>query len=190
MRKLCVAVMMIAAVLAIVLLLAPASFSSAEKVKAFYQPVQDITVEFPNGTEIERGEEFIVIVHSKIYDMSKSGLMFYKCDKDGRPITTTSVTPSSTKYAEGNRVTHIFVGLDTNIRVNFSDLVKLDDPITDDPEDPNNDPGKDPAGITLGLDGTTIIIALTAAVAAVMLVLSVAAMRSIDAIVKEWETSS
>ena len=187
MRKLFGAVLMIAAVLAIVLIAAPASFSSAEKVKVFYQPVQDITVEFPNGTEIERGDEFVVVIRSNIYDMSKSGLMFFKCDKDGNPITTSSVTPNRTSYAEGNRVTHTFFGLETNIRVNFSDLVKLDTPITDDPDD---DPGKEKAGVTSGIDGTTILIALTAAVAAVMLVISVAAMRSIDAIVKEWETAS
>ena len=174
MGRLRVVIVIVIAMTAALLLLAPLSSADSNTVKAYYKDVQDIRVEFPNGKEIAKGGELIIITFSDVYDMYRSGIMFYECDKDGIPDTTTSIKPTHTDVVDGYTVTHYFSGLETSIEMDFSDLVTLD---------PQNVVPKTPHG-TIDIFGddllTTIVILASLAIGAVMLAIMALVIRMLD----------
>jgi hypothetical protein len=193
MRKLKGTVLIIAVVFTIVLLAPPALISSAENVKVFYDEVSSINVSFPDGKEIEKGGKLTIVISSSIFDLKRSGITFFECDRYGNPLTTSSMSPPSTSEYSGNTATHVFFNLKSDIRINFSDLKFLDpENLSGSGEDETDKkPGEVPGGTAGGDIGlTTVVIAIAAAVAAIMFAISMVTMRRIDAIIKEWETAS
>jgi hypothetical protein len=172
------AMLALALVAAIVLFAAPATSAATDTVKVYYQNVQNIQVDFPNGKEIQKGDELIIITSSQIYDMERSGIMFYECDKDGVPNMTTSVTPDHSSTSDGNVVTHVFSNLNTDIEMHFTELEFLE---TQQPIPNGENSGW---GIDNGVM-TNAVMAVSAALAAVMLVLMINTIRKIDSVSEE-----
>ncbi|MCL2295690.1 MAG: hypothetical protein FWC29_01230 [Methanomassiliicoccaceae archaeon] len=113
-------------IVTLAVLFAPFAVSaSGDNVKVYYQDVQGIQVDFPNGKDIKRGGELIIVTSSDIYDMERSGIMFYECGPDGKPDMTTTVTPDHYSISEGNVVTHVFRNLTTDIEMSFTELKEL-----------------------------------------------------------------
>jgi|GEM_PF-3236858 len=189
--------LVLAAVSAAVLFTASAPLSSADTVKVFYQPAQDIQVTFPNGTEIERGEELIIVISSQRYDVAASGIMFYRLDTQGRPIMTSSVTSDYyEKDVSSNVVTYTFFNLIEDIEMRFSDLKFLDQNAEDGTpggiidDIPGNVPGIVPANAGFDVDPVTAIMAVVALFAAIMLLLMVSSIKKIDSFLKGLEEAS
>jgi len=176
--------MIVAAVSAVVLFAAPVQFASGDTVKVFYEDDPSIQVEFPNGYMIERGSDLIIVASSDIYDMGKTGMMFFTCNPDGSPIRTTSETPPYTSDLNGNIMTYVFSNLATDIEMSFSDLVKLESPL---------DSLDEPAGMINNIFGddllTTTAMLASAVVAAVMLIIMAMIIRMLDSIPVEPERS-
>ena len=165
------------ALLSAALLLAiPASAVSADTVKIYYQDVQGIQVDFPNGRSVEEGGELIIVTSSNIYDMERSGIMFYERGPDGKPDMTTSVTPNHSSSSEGNVVTHIFSNLTQNIEMHFTELKTLETPGTGGGDSGGGSGGGSGSGYVLDLDiGPAVIVAIVAAIlsAAMLAVMTV-----------------
>lgn len=176
--------MVLATLFAVAMLAAPGSLASADTVKIYYQDVHDIQVDFPNGKEIRSGGELIIVTSSNVYDMEKSGIMFYRCDSSGAPDRTTTITPDHYSVLEDNVVTHVFSNLTTNIEMDFTELVKLDSQQIA-PNEPSVK-NKDTAGDnTL----TAIVLLLSVILAAVMLTIMAAVIRMLNSTIKQDVTS-
>jgi len=156
------AVLVLAAISAAILLTTPASVVSADAVRVFYQDVQGIHVDFPNGRAIEDGRELIIVTSSYIYDMERSGIMFYEHGSDGKADLTTSVTPDHYSVSEGNVVTHVFVNLTKDIDMHFTELKRLESGAVTE-----GDQNHEHVAFT---EPTTILMLISTALAAVMLV--------------------
>jgi len=182
MGRLKAAVLLFGAAFAIVVLTAPGSLASTDTVKVFYQDIHDIQVDFPNGKEILSGKGLIIVTSSDIYDMERSGIMFYKCDPSGVPDRTTSITPDHYSVLEGNVVTHIFSNLTTDIEMNFTELVSLDvqQVVPGVPIEKN---------IVGNSILTTVVLLLSAILAAMMLVFMTAVIKIINSIPKESDVA-
>jgi len=167
-----------------VLLIAPASFVSADTVKVYYQSVPDIDVHFPNGTEIQRGGELVVVTSSHKYDMTRTGIMFFECDPSGKPDMTTSITPDHYAVSEGNTVTHTFRNLSTSIDMRFTELAELEHPIPVTPAVP------DTKGIAIDISLTTVIMLLSIILAAAMMVTMAHVIKMIDSALERPEEAS
>jgi hypothetical protein len=117
----------IAAVAAAALFAAGSPLVSADKVNVYYDYNPDISVGFPVGENIERGGTLVIDLYSEVYDMEKSGIMFYAVDARGNYDPVTSViTPYNLTVTEDGTVKRIFINLAQDIRINFSDLVDLE----------------------------------------------------------------
>ena len=171
-----------AAFVAVLLASSLSSAASAGTVKIYYQDVKGIQVDFPNGNEIKAGVDLIITTSSDVYDMERSGIMFYECGPDGTPDMTTTVTPYHYSLSEGNVVTHVFRNLTTDIRMNFTELKELGT---------QNTAPSEPAGkkeIFAGGDPLTTAIMLAATVlGAVMLAIMTQIIRMLDSIPNEPE---
>ena len=162
MRGLRGAIFVFAVLSSAVLLSLSAPIVPADTVRVYYQEVQGIQVDFPNGKVIEDGKELIIITSSNIYDMERSGIMFYERGSDGKPDMTTSVTPDHYSVSEGNIVTHVFINLNKDIEMHFTELKKLETQTS------TGEPGE---GISLDIEPATIVALAAMILAAIMLVL-------------------
>lgn len=152
----------IMAVLAAILFFAvSSSTSSGETVKVVYEENKFINVSFPNGKEIEKGGELIIITSSDTYDMDKSGITFFEIDENGNTIKTSSIIPMHEFDSDGNTMKHIFNNIQTDIEMIFSDLKPLNKTEDD--------------ILTTAVLGASVIIA------AVMMVFMMVILREIDA---------
>ncbi|MDR3075150.1 MAG: hypothetical protein LBU30_03815 [Candidatus Methanoplasma sp.] len=153
---------------AAVLFVIPVPYVSAETVSIHYEDFRDIKVEFlPKDREIEKGGELTIIVSSQRYDMTLTGMMFYKRGPDGDFDRTTSVRPDHTSFDEGNTVTHIFKNIVSDIEMSFSDLAEL---------------GPQYPGGSDTIDAATIVTAASAILAIVLLSAMAGIRRSIDSL--------
>ena len=125
MKWLCGTVLMLAVISAAVLSAVPASSAPAETVKVYYQDVPSIKVDFLDGKEIEKGGRLTIVTSSQVYDMEKSGIMFYERGQNG-PDLTAFVTPDHHSFSEGNVVTHVFSNLTVDIEMHFTELKELE----------------------------------------------------------------
>ena len=182
MGRLRTAVLLLGAVFAVAIIAAPGSLASADTVKIYYQDVYDIRVDFPNGKEILRGSELVIVTSSYTYDMERSGIMFYKCNSSGVPDRTTTITPDHYSVLEGNVVTHVFNNLITDIEMDFTELVNLDAHQII----PNEPVEKNIAGDSIL---TTVVLLLSAVLAAVMLTIMTAVTRMLNSIPKESDVA-
>jgi len=108
-----------------ILLAAPISSAAGDTVKINYQDNPDITVVLPNGKEIKKGTDLIITLSSDVYDVVKSGIIFYRYDSAGKLDRTTSITPVHKLNPSDGSVTYTFSKLDTDIEMEFSDLEML-----------------------------------------------------------------
>jgi len=179
MGRLCgVVLVMVAVSTAVLFTTAPVSLASGDTVEVFYQGVKDIQVSFPNGNEIPKGGELIIITSSQKYDMERSGIMFYACSPEGVPDRTTTITPTHYSVSEGNVVTHVFENVNTDIEMDFTDLMPLESLQVTENEN---------IGIT-GDNGLTMIIMIISLIlAAVMLTMMVNVLRMLEAVPKDTD---
>jgi len=176
MGRLRVVIVIVIGITAAMLLIAPLSSAASNTVKVYYQDVQNIHVEFPNGKEISKGGVLIIITSSDVYDMDRSGITFYKVDEKGTVLDKTdTVTLSHTSTVNGNSVTHYFIGLTVDAEMDFSDLVPLD---------PDKVVPTIPEEIKkIFSDGdllTTIVLIASLAIGAVMLAIMALVIRMLD----------
>jgi len=168
-----------------ILLAAPISSAAGDTVKISYQNNSDITVVFPNGKEIKKGTDLIITLSSDVYDVVKSGIMFYRCDSTGKADRTTSITPEHDLNSSDGGVTYTFFKLETDIEMDFSDLELL----TVETDAPAESAGQ--SRNIIG-DGTlTIIVMLVSSVlAAVMLAIMTMIIKIMDSAETESEMAS
>ena len=185
MGRLRAVILILATVSAVVLFTAPALSAAGDTVKVYYQDVQGIRVDFPNGKEIEKGGELIIITSSDIYDMERSGIMFFECGPGGTPDRTTSITPNHHSVSEGNTVTHTFSNLNIDIEMDFTELKEL----ATQPSVPNEPAGKS-NGIIGGSMLTTAMMLVSLILAAVMLTIMTLVNRMLDSVPMEQEGAS
>ena len=181
MRGLRAVILVLAIISSAVLFASAASAASGDMVKIYYTDVPGIQVDFPYGKEIKSGSELIIITSSYIYDMEKTGIMFYKCGPDGKPDRTTTISLNHYSTSSGNTVTHVFSNLTTDIEIDFTDLVELSKQeivVPEEPEEKNK----------IAYDGdmlTTIVMLASVFLAAAMLAIMVMVIRMLDSVPKE-----
>jgi CHASE3 domain sensor protein len=180
MRGLRASILVLVIFIVVALFASSASYASENTVKIYYQDVQDIQADFPNGKEIKMGGELIIVTSSDIYDMEKTGIMFYKCDPDGsNPDMDTTVTPDHHSVSEGNVVRHVFKNLTTNIVMSFSDMKNLE---TEEPVLKTEEPVSKDEGSAGGNTLTTVVMLISAVLAAVMLAVMAMVIKMLDPI--------
>jgi len=121
MRKLCGAILMLAAVSAMVILAAPASYAADDKVKILYEKNNDIIADVPS--EILKGTDLVIRAYSQKYDLDRSGIMLYTFNSEGVPDHTTSGRPpSSSVFGKDGYFTFIFSNVTEDVEVSFTAL--------------------------------------------------------------------
>ncbi|MCL1811523.1 MAG: hypothetical protein FWG41_04840 [Methanomassiliicoccaceae archaeon] len=170
-----------AAITAAMLFVLSAPIVSADTIMVVYRDDMDIQVDFPNGREIERGNELVIVVSSNKYDMERSGIWFYEYDRNtGITDTLSSVKPDHYSVLEGNAVRHVFSNLTKDIDISFSDLKELETVVVPEPAAPGTGTG------TSGDNKLTMMVMLTSMIlAVVMLAMLTDTLRRVNSILKE-----
>jgi hypothetical protein len=175
-------VILVLTVASATMLLAVPLSSASDNYVVHYTKNPDIKVDFPNGNEITKGEDFIIVTSSDVYDMERSGIMFYKCDQYGVPDETTSITPDSIYDSDGNVMTCIFSNLSTDIEMDFTELEKLDTP---------NENTLDEKKVNAGeVTRATAVMLATVIIAAIMLAIMIMIFRMLNTAMSQPEKIS
>ena len=184
MGRLRAVLLIVIAITAALLFVAPSSSAETGTIKVYYHDVQDIHVEFPDGQEIKKGGELKMIASSDVYDMEKTGIFFFLTDSNGKPDRTTKVTLLYDHVKDGNTVTYTFYGLTADVELDFVDSVLLD----------HKDIPIVPVEIIKIIGGdnllTTIVIIASVAFGAVMLAFMALVIRMLDSYRYEVEMAN
>jgi len=174
MRKVNTALLATAAIYAAMLFVIPISSVPADAAMVFYEEDKDIRVEFPYGQE-SAGGRLTVDLYSEVYDMERSGIMFYELGDDGKYNAISSVKLENQKVLEGKVVRRVFINFKQDVEMHFCDLVLLDPQV-------GNADGDDPRA--------TFILAALLVISTLMLVFIRWIIWKTDILLKELEAAA